>query len=196
MDSNEILCGFCQLPIHRDSDKLYFGTHMTHTQEGCVQALSAQVAELEQKRCHHGWRGSVPDEGAHIATPCPACGAKSLFIGKGGHLICSRVPTDHGNGCDNPSVERCVDELKAQVADLKRQLATAREDMKERCATACELTANTVIVDPVVFFLTPGERIIGKLVLFNQRTEGYVKKEQLINMAKILRSLPTDGEAG
>ncbi len=34
-----------------------------------------------------------------IVTPCPSCGARSLFVGEGGHLTCSVI------GCPEPGVE-------------------------------------------------------------------------------------------
>lgn len=97
-----------------------------------VSIIIERALDKAQKRptegqCQHGWRGSVPEDGQRIVTPCPACGAQSLFIGKGGHLTCARVPSDTGRGCDNPSVEQAVD-------DLKRALATAEARAYERAA--------------------------------------------------------------
>ena len=43
-----------------------------------------------------------------IATPCPSCGGKNLFIGTGGHLTCSLI------GCKEPVVETAIDKLKRE----------------------------------------------------------------------------------
>lgn len=45
--------------------------------------------EIPEPECEHAFRGM--DTSARIATPCPACGRSSLFIGKGGWLTCSRT---------------------------------------------------------------------------------------------------------
>lgn len=106
--------------------------------EGELAAARAQLAEAQASVCHHGWRGSVPERGEHIVTPCPACGAKSLFIGSGGHLTCACVPSDHGDGCTSPSVEETVKVLKAKLAEaeadaekLAVELDGAREEIAE-----------------------------------------------------------------
>ena len=90
--------------------------------------LRAELEQAKERTCHHGWRGSVPEDGKRIVTPCPACGAQSLFIGSGGHLTCARVPTDHSNGCDNPSVERVVNDLKARAESAESRLREAHAD--------------------------------------------------------------------
>jgi len=66
--------------------------------------------------CSHGWRGTPAGK---ITTPCPACGAQSLFIGDGGHLTCSVVGSDHGayRGCPEPGVESEINNLKAALED-------------------------------------------------------------------------------
>lgn len=46
-------------------------------------------AETPEPECEHAFRGM--DTSARIATPCPACGRSSLFVGKGGWLTCSRT---------------------------------------------------------------------------------------------------------
>lgn len=50
-----------------------------------------------------------------ITTPCPCCGAKSIFVASGGHLTCSVI------GCKEPSVE-------AFIMDIKDRLARAYSD--------------------------------------------------------------------
>lgn len=54
-----------------------------------------------------------------ITTPCPACGATSLFIGEGGHLTCSEIGSQHGSyrGCPEPGVETEINNLKAALED-------------------------------------------------------------------------------
>ncbi len=78
------------------------------------------------KECHHGWRGTVPVDGERIVTPCPHCGCQSLFIGSGGHLTCSRVPSRGSDGCGNPSVADAVEKLKRDREDLVAALRRAR----------------------------------------------------------------------
>ena len=85
----------------------------------------------EAGRCHHGWRGTAIE--SQINTPCPACGATSLFIGEGGHLICARVPTDHSDGCHSPSVEETVNALKAMAADGGSRKTAERWDALIQC---------------------------------------------------------------
>jgi hypothetical protein len=80
--------------------------------------LRERIAELESQTCRHGWRGTFPDAPS-ITTPCPTCGSRSLFIGSGGHLTCSRVPgRDNSGGCSEPGVENAVDKLKARLAQV------------------------------------------------------------------------------
>jgi hypothetical protein len=86
-----------------------------------------RIAELESQTCHHGWRGTSPDAPS-ITTPCPTCGSRSLFIGSGGHLTCSRVPgRDNSGGCSEPGVEHAVDKLKARIAELEQERDRAVE---------------------------------------------------------------------
>jgi hypothetical protein len=85
--------------------------------------LATRALDMEFKVCRHGWRGSVPERGEQIVTPCPACGAKSLFIGSGGHLTCARVPSDHGGGCDDPSVEDAINHLKDRLRAAEEDAA-------------------------------------------------------------------------
>lgn len=54
-----------------------------------------------------------------IVTPCPSCGAKTLFIGSGGHLTCSWLK------CKEPTVSRAITKLRNDLMDA-RQLATDR----------------------------------------------------------------------
>jgi hypothetical protein len=91
-----------------------------------IDSLRAALVEAENRACHHGWRGTVPDEGRSIQTPCPACGARSLFIGSGGHLTCSRVPSDRSDGCHSPSVEDTVKQLKQRAEQAESALAAAK----------------------------------------------------------------------
>ena len=96
-----------------------------------IAQLRTELEQAKERTCHHGWRGSVPEDGKRIVTPCPACGAQSLFIGSGGHLTCARVPTDHSNGCDNPSVERVVNDLKARAESAESRLREAQAQYDE-----------------------------------------------------------------
>jgi hypothetical protein len=53
-----------------------------------------------------------------ITTPCPACGAQSLFISIGGHITCSVV------GCKNPIPAAVVDELRDAIRAAHGALVT------------------------------------------------------------------------
>lgn len=91
--------------------------------QGAIYAALARLEaaareDADSRACHHGWRGSVPEDGQRIITPCPACGAQSLFIGNGGHLTCASVPKDNFGGCPDPSVEDAI----------KHKIAAAREE--------------------------------------------------------------------
>lgn len=44
-----------------------------------------------------------------ITTRCPACGCQTLFIGSGGHLVCSLID------CPSPGVERKIAELQRKA---------------------------------------------------------------------------------
>jgi hypothetical protein len=84
----------------------------------------------DQKRtseCHHGWRGTAPEDGERIVTPCPHCGCQSLFIGAGGHLTCTRVPSRGSDGCGNPSVADAVATLKRDRDELVEALRAANK---------------------------------------------------------------------
>jgi HPt (histidine-containing phosphotransfer) domain-containing protein len=116
-------------------DSLYFDDLRRY-----IDSLRAALVESENRACHHGWRGTVPDEGRSIQTPCPACGARSLFIGSGGHLTCSRVPSDRSDGCHSPSVANTVKQLKQRAEQAESALAAAKEKVEretiERCCKA------------------------------------------------------------
>ena len=51
-----------------------------------------------------------------ITTPCPSCGSRTLFIGAGGHLICSLL------GCKDPSMERAHQAALDEIARLTGQI--------------------------------------------------------------------------
>ena len=81
---------------------------------------------------YHGYSGPCPKppipkkqnefpSESKITTRCPSCGGETLFIGSGGHLICSVI------GCREPSVERCVAELYNERSRLEHELAQAKE---------------------------------------------------------------------
>lgn len=99
---------------------------LSEDEKGYVDALRIgaeaikEVERLRKSQCHHGWRGTHSES---ISTPCPTCGCKSLFIGSGGHLTCSRVPSDTGKGCDQPSVERAFEIIKAENERLRAAVA-------------------------------------------------------------------------
>lgn len=77
---------------------------------------------ISDRTCRHGWRGTTPEDGERIVTPCPHCGCQSLFIGKGGHLTCARVPAGRSDGCGNPSVADAVAQLKRDRDELLEAL--------------------------------------------------------------------------
>jgi hypothetical protein len=54
-----------------------------------------------------------------IVTRCPSCGSQSLFIGKGGHLTCSRID------CKAPSVDQAVEDLRAELREAKDEIRAA-----------------------------------------------------------------------
>lgn len=83
------------------------------------RALEIEAADLRERECHHGWRGTKPEDGERITTPCPACGCRSLFIGSGGHLVCGRVPSDSSDGCPSPSVEDTIKDLRERLAEAQ-----------------------------------------------------------------------------
>lgn len=89
----------------------------------CPPPAAARESELEQAKCEHGWRGTVPENGKRIVTPCPSCGRRCLFIGTGGHLTCSYL----GPECREPAVERMIESIKAKLATRDREVAELRE---------------------------------------------------------------------
>lgn len=96
--------------------------------------LAAERDAAREATCHHGWRGTAPDGGERIVTPCPHCGAQSLFIGSGGHLTCARVPSGRSEGCGNPSVADAINALKQRAEQAERRLAAMEAETIERCA--------------------------------------------------------------
>lgn len=97
--------------------------------------VATALREARERECHHGWRGSVPVDGQSIATPCPTCGLKSLFIANGGHLTCASVPKDSFQGCQSPIVEDTVralksdrDRLAGENAAMRKHHATCHDD--------------------------------------------------------------------
>lgn len=58
---------------------------------------------MNEQATMRGPFGSEPQP--KITTPCPACGARSLFIGSGGHLTCAVLR------CPNPGVEDAWSEV-------------------------------------------------------------------------------------
>lgn len=103
--------------------------------------LLTSLEEARRRECHHGWRGSVPDNGQRIVTPCPECGAQSLFIGSGGHLTCARVPTDHTDGCPAPSVKDVVKKLKQRLEFAEAALREERKAGMEEGAAERKVEA-------------------------------------------------------
>lgn len=95
--------------------------------------LRAEVERLTKEKCRHGWRGSVPEEGARIVTPCPTCGGQ-LFVGSGGHLTCASVPSDHGMGCPQPGVERAINALRQRAEAAESALSDLRAKGNEDTA--------------------------------------------------------------
>lgn len=72
--------------------------------------------------------GATPQP--RIETPCPACGARSVFIGAGGHLTCAVI------GCPDPGVEHVWSALthtagRVVMALLQADLATARQAARD-----------------------------------------------------------------
>lgn len=78
---------------------------------------AAELRELREEKCAHGWKGSAPKDGARITDPCPACGLKSLFIGSGGGLTCSSLQ------CTEPGVSRSIEALRtrAEQAEARKE---------------------------------------------------------------------------
>lgn len=74
-----------------------------------LATLRARVEELEKARCRHGWRGATPEHTSSIATPCPTCGLKSLFVASGGHLTCANL------SCKEPSPESAWEAARASA---------------------------------------------------------------------------------
>ena len=81
-----------------------------------VKAMRERLERAEQSVCHHGWRGTTPEDGKRIVTPCPACGGQ-LFIGSGGHLTCAVLGNQHGpyTGCQSPSVEDTWKDMRSRL---------------------------------------------------------------------------------
>lgn len=52
-----------------------------------------------------------------ITTPCPACGAASLFIGAGGHLTCAVL------SCPEPGAGQEIENLKATLEAVGHAVA-------------------------------------------------------------------------
>jgi hypothetical protein len=99
-----------------------------HACSACeIQALRLEIETLRENRCRHGWRNTRAPE--QIATPCPACNKRSLFIGSGGHLTCASVPTDHTDGCPSPSVEETVNQTRNRAAIVAKALDKCRRTM-------------------------------------------------------------------
>lgn len=101
-----------------------------------VSDLKAEVERLKARTCEHGWRGSAPEEGQRIRTPCPACGLTSLFIGTGGHLTCSGVPGRESQGCPSPGVAQTWDDLKQRLKDAEAAMLTLLRAVKNEGAPA------------------------------------------------------------
>ena len=95
-------------------------------QENCD--LRLQNERLLAEKCQHGWRGSFPENGELIQTPCPACGLKSLFVGNGGYLTCSNVPSDSTKGCPSPIVQVTWDIQQAHIKTALAKLLLHKED--------------------------------------------------------------------
>jgi hypothetical protein len=76
-----------------------------------------RVAELLERACAHGWRSSPIED--RIIDPCPTCGMKSLFIGKGGYLTCASLQ------CKQPAVGRAIELLKLGDETRRRAIASA-----------------------------------------------------------------------
>lgn len=83
--------------------------------EAAGRALLEELEQLRVRKCEHGWRGSRPEEGERIRTPCPSCGLQALFIGTGGHLTCSSVPSEGSRGCPSPIVAKTWEDQKARI---------------------------------------------------------------------------------
>jgi len=89
--------------------------------------------------CLHGWRGSHIQE--PICDPCPKCGLRSLFIGKGGYLTCSSLQ------CEQPGVGREMENLSRRCAAAESRLA--------RLVEALEFYADPTTYFAIGFFPDP-----------------------------------------
>jgi len=117
-------CNGSTLRPHNHDDPEHKDCPLCRDHHGDIDAADEAA---ESRACHHGWRGTAPERGQKIATPCPACGLQSLFIGAGGHLTCASVPKNRFHGCPSPSVAETVTSMKRELAAARRELADAME---------------------------------------------------------------------
>lgn len=114
--------GYLQQVVVRSHKSAALAGFPWHEQQGTVYDL-AEGALIALKRLRD----------PKIATPCPACHHTSLFIGSGGHLICSWL------GCQEPSVEEEVQKLQSEVKH-QRLLYTLVESFISSTGLRQELT--------------------------------------------------------
>ena len=71
-----------------------------------AQKAMDRIRKLEAQSCR-----CAGVQGAHerIIDPCPSCGLRSLFVGKGGYVTCSNLY------CDDPGVGRAIEAMKAKL---------------------------------------------------------------------------------
>lgn len=71
----------------------------------------------EQQSAEDLGRKRGMDDQLRIVTPCPSCGRSGLFVGRGGHLTCSRL------GCNEPGVERAIQSaIDAAMAEAEKRV--------------------------------------------------------------------------
>ena len=107
--------------------------------EPWMDDAAAEIERLSRQQCHHGWRGSKPDGGEVIRTPCPVCGGQ-LFIGSGGHLTCANLQCrEPDTGDVYKEARKRAESAEAKVAELEareERMATLLAD----CQTALPLS--------------------------------------------------------
>jgi len=71
-----------------------------------------------------------------IVDRCPSCGARSLFIGKGGYLTCGVI------GCREPAVGAAMESMKAALESERARSAMLREALYDDYADAGNVPSN------------------------------------------------------
>lgn len=67
--ADDLKCGRCGCPIHRDDTREYRGTHVSHTPDRCAQLLHLRIEALEQE--YHDLNNEVYDMEYQRDRPLP-----------------------------------------------------------------------------------------------------------------------------